>query len=62
MTASPDSLILPLGSLGDPFGLEYNILIHSKMVVTIATKPIANFSQYTQDIRHAAMRYTHLAV
>ncbi len=52
MTASFGSSILPLGSLGDPFGLEYNIPTHSKTVATIATKPIT-IPQYTHDISHS---------
>ncbi len=51
MIASPGALILPFGSLGDPFELEDNIPTHSKMVATIATKPIT-IPQYTQDISH----------
>jgi putative addiction module killer protein len=52
VTASPGSSILPFGSLGDPFGLEYNIPTHSKTVATIATKPIT-IPQYTHDISHS---------
>jgi hypothetical protein len=75
MIASPGSSILPFGSLGDPFWVEYNIPTHSKTVATIATKPIT-IPQYTHDIHHplacesresfpyarfyTAMRYTHL--
>ncbi len=52
MTVSLGSSILLLGSLGDPFGLEYNIPTHSKTVATIATKPIT-IPQYTHDISHS---------
>jgi hypothetical protein len=51
VTASAGSSILPFGSLGDPFGLEYKIPTHSKTVATIATKPIT-IPQYTHDIHH----------
>jgi len=52
VTASLGSSILLLGSLGDPFGLEYKIPTHSKTVATIAKKPIT-IPQYTHDISHS---------